>query len=146
MAFIHNTKDINLKAMTQNKRIFYAMYGEFDDLNNPLELKSLQAITDEDAIEIAKITRCVKPSFDRYLNYLLIRDDDDQPYPLGRSGFTYKILFSDQSIELVINGRIGQITNQLAVFDYLRSNCYALPFMGISVEELETAGWIKLVK
>lgn len=29
--------------------------------------------------------------------------------------------------------------------DYLRSRGYALPWMGLSVEELESAGWIKLV-
>lgn len=115
-----------------------------------LLLRDISSLTDEEAIQVAKILGCVKPSFERYVNYFLIRDDDDQPYPMGRSGFTFKLWYYDISLELVINGRIGQITNQLAVFEYLKSIGIALPCFDhetnqlIPVSELVNKGWVKL--
>jgi len=85
-----------------------------------LELKSLSAITDEDAIEMGVINnwrRGVDFSID-VANYRNMAKFFDK----GELGMNYETV------------------------DYLRSKGYALPFMGLSVEEMVQAGWIKLVK
>jgi hypothetical protein len=85
-----------------------------------LELKPLSAITDEDAVEVAKIIlKGIEVS----------------------SNFNY-----------ALHGRlfISDLTNQsykdsvMHVVDHLRSKGYALPYMGLSVEEQISYGWVKL--
>jgi hypothetical protein len=39
-----------------------------------------------------------------------------------------------------------QVTHYVYNVDYLRLKGYALPWMGLSVEEMVKAGWIKLIK
>lgn len=75
-------------GFVNGSRIGFILNGNGIDAH--LLLKPLSAITDEDAIKVAKI-----------------------------EGYTY---------------------------DYLRSRGYALPFMGISVEQQIEAGWIKLIE
>ena len=81
-----------------------------------LELTSLQDITDEDAIEVVKI---VRPAIPYILN------------PKNARPFCEGYLSIDNGISSL-------------VADYLRSCGYALPYMGLSVEEMIEAGWIKL--
>ena len=86
-----------------------------------LELKPLSSITDEDAIEIAKIFRWengvleaqVKTFLSQYMDYH--------------------------------NSNISSIEN-FYLCDYLRSKGYALPWLGISVEDQIEYGWIKLIQ
>lgn len=87
-----------------------------------IELTPLSQISDEDAIEVAKILDPMQEHGD-YRQVLEYIDEFD-------------MLLSDQ-IE-----RNGAIV--LNVFDYLRSKGYALPWLGISVEEQIKLGWIKL--
>lgn len=86
-------------------------------------LKPLSAITDEDAIEVAIIAGNSSYTDDRraYNGRLLLQEF------LRRQCNVY-----------------GE--DWLKLFDYLRSRGYALPYMGISVEQQVEAGWVKLIE
>lgn len=81
-----------------------------------LQLKPLSSISDEDAIE---------------LGYSTCDDPLNSNYGMSASG----CFFDDwtQREEMLMSDS-----------DYLRSKGYALPWMGLSVEEMVEAGWIKL--
>lgn len=79
-----------------------------------LELKPLSSITDEDAIEVAKIC---------------FVDIDEDWYPMFVDDVRKEDIFP---------------CGDRDVADYLRSKGYALPWLGITVEEMVEAGWIKL--
>jgi len=82
-----------------------------------LELTPLSAITDEDAIEVAKLNP--------WADY---RDGmDKEPYIEHVKGF----IFND-----------NHLLSSYA--DYLRSRGYALPYLDASVEDLVKMGWVKL--
>lgn len=84
-----------------------------------LLLKPLSSITDEDAIEVARIAGYTNVVYDMRKKKSLIRMVKDA---ISNHILTYKIV------------------------DYLRSKGYALPWMGLSVEEMIDAGWIKLIE
>lgn len=90
-----------------------------------LELKPLSAIADEDLIGIS----FTFPKDNR-------ADIEFQFYPDDYNGHWVAKNGQDR--------KEGYFT--LRDFDYLRSKSYALPFMGLSVDEMVQAGWIKLVK
>ncbi len=85
-------------------------------------LKSLKDITDEDAVEVAKICEFTNQnSFTCKVfveNYFYNQYTIDRPY-----SFTHNV---SQSIDL------------------LRSKGYALPWMGLSIEQLIEYGWVKI--
>lgn len=100
-----------------------------------LALKPLSSISDEDGIEVLNILMGSKT--DRYENWHTTM----QKHWL-------KIIKTD--LQDLFGSR--QTSNLLPYFkstwetgDYLRSKGYALPYLGISVEEMIEAGWIKLV-
>jgi hypothetical protein len=86
-----------------------------------LELTPLSQITDEDAIEVAKIA-------------------GNSSYMDDRRAFNGRLLM--QEFLRKQSNVYGE--SWLHVFDYLRSKGYALPYMGILVEEMVKYGWIKL--
>lgn len=92
-----------------------------------LELKPLTSISDEDAIEVAKI-------FGR------VKGDSPNEY---RKLINY--FFGDGSLfdRFYLIPELPVYTS-LEVIDCLRSKGYALPFVGASVEELINRGWVKL--
>jgi len=102
-----------------------------------LELKSLSSITNEDAIEVAKL--CV-PKFivvrtlegDKYLR-TFYNDCDDY---LMLSKDKFKIGWCLKS-----GMRIEDSFYPSAVIDFLRSRGYLLPFMDLSVEDILKYGW-----
>lgn len=86
-----------------------------------LELTPLSKITDEDAIDVAKIL-----------------------YPYSDALHT-----TDKGRDLIapMFGKGTFLLNPpyiIQTYDYLRSNGYALPWMGLSVEQLIEYGWVKL--
>jgi len=97
----------------------YYVDGSVDDYIF-LELTPLSAITDEDAIEVAKILNETVRN-DRYKEVI--------------------IDYFDGHFETTNSNRKWQIMH---VTDYLRSKSYALPWMGLSVEDLVNYGWVKL--
>lgn len=93
-----------------------------------IPLKSLSSITDEDAVEVAKIW-----------NWQL----DDNKLGIGRRHGLVQIINSESPY-----GSSGTpfFERQIKAIDYLRSKGYALPWNGISVEQQIEWGWIKLVE
>lgn len=116
----------------ENKAKFFALYWGQEVLSDGghlggcvgdceedmfLLLKHLSSISDEDAIE---------------LGYSTCDDPLNPNYGMSASG-----CFLDdwtQREEMLMSDS-----------DYLRSKGYALPWMGLSVEEMVEAGWIKLI-
>lgn len=90
-----------------------------------LGLKPLSSITDEDAIILMNI---IYPEFDKKE---ILYKKDRFIYFLSKNPI-YHI-----SMECVED-------NCIYVFDYLRSKAYAIPWMGLSVDELIEYGWVKL--
>ncbi|MDE5507752.1 hypothetical protein KRE40_03685 [Elizabethkingia meningoseptica] len=80
-----------------------------------LELKSLEDITDDDALHIAKSMYTAIPDYQTISN--------------GKC---------------MVSCHENQIGLELLQSDYLRSKCYALPWMGLSIEKLVEYGWVKL--
>lgn len=88
-----------------------------------LELTPLSQISDEDAIEVAKIEDSA------YTESNLVR---------GKVIAENFINYSD------CNNSFRCSLKMIKFMDYLRSKGYALPWMGLSVEELIEYGWVKL--
>ena len=107
---------------------------ENDDI---LQLKPLSKISDEDAIEVAKILHEVEGNFEIVYN----ADDLTSVSAFGRP------CYSD-TIDIFWNGNlrydIASSIQILNAYDYLHSKGYALPWMDLSVEDLIEYGWIKL--
>lgn len=89
-------------------------------INGYLELKSIEDITDEDALECTGVE-----VFKTYQS-----DENSGCYGMLPSG-----IFLDQEA-FYITDRFNA--------DYLRSKGYALPWMGLSIEKLIEYGWVKL--
>lgn len=113
--------------MWHDKSILYAVDGSdlaiVSTKKNTyyLLLKPLSFISDEDAIAIANFYGWKK----------------------GEEGFEDRILQFKIDLPCVsINGYAHK--HLPFVFDFLRSKGYALPYMGLSVEQMVEAGWIKL--
>lgn len=137
---------------------------DYNKLNTSgfLELKNLSDITDEDAIEVAKIIednqdnltyhivdskdfdihvsiKCVlvkfyskHPGMQGFLNYSLIQVDTED-------GDVIVSRFSDGGIEL----EDAPTDNAIHVYDFLRDNGFLIPFNGSSIQELISYGWAK---
>ncbi len=91
-----------------------------------LQLKPLSAISDEDFITLCEIL-----------------DPNKETYQNQKDVLEYK-----SQIELILSEtNIGDpfpIVRAFKLIDYLRSKGYALPWMGLSVEQMVESGWIKL--
>lgn len=155
-----------IKNTPENKARFFALYQgqtfinginghsalSFTDINDislgrigaKLLLTPLSQITDEDAIEVAKIV-CIEMFIRHKKDHYVNRGEKEFiSVGHGRNLFTVDINF-DGSVEKY-NEDTGYCHNpyMTGAIDYLRSKCYALPYMGISVEQLQEWGWIKL--
>lgn len=96
--------------------------------NYPLLLRPISSITYEEALELCQI---LDPEID-FSEMEAIRDYNNQ---LGVS-------FTDIDFEAAEN-QIAPVRISFAS-QYLQSKGFAVPFMGHSVEELISAGWVKL--
>ena len=134
-AEINNENKAKFFAMYWGQRVFVnpilsekpvANTWVFDDMNTEdlndeyLELKPLSAITEEDAIQVSKIWGSKVGS-----------------KIIGRS-IVSRLTGNHHQIEM-------EFRCVIPVVDFLRSKGYALPWMGLSVEELIEAGWVKLI-
>lgn len=131
----------------ENKSKFFALYWGFKCLRNELlndnipahkvdtsnckglpqqylELKPLSQISDEDKIHICSLLGIA--------NYKDAYGFEDLFVSVNNNIQSY---LSDDSIDFT-----------LECYDYLRSRGYALPWMGLSVEQLVEYGWVKLKK
>lgn len=128
------------------------LYVGFDDFTHKekletdyLELKPLSQITDEDAIEIAKLAN--SPSFaipkqweikiDIEYGFLTISSN--------KSNHSFDLDLKDGHLTMYDCGnKSDMFFNHYDICDYLRSKGYALPYMGLSIKDLISYQWIKL--
>lgn len=96
----------------------HSLHSIFKDYQ--LLLKPLSSITDEDAIEVAKI-------FNQHKIKAHYSDDDLKAYLINKGKqFAFRC------------------EHYVIIYQYLQSKGYALPYMGLSVEQLVEYGWVKL--
>lgn len=100
----------------------YLIRGSYNLKAGYLVLTPLQAITDEDAVEVARIGCFIE------VDIISFYESED--------GLTWTIKFKNKNSHTEPTPSF--------VLDYLRSRSYALPFMGVSVETLVQWKWIKL--
>lgn len=111
-----------------------------------LKLKPLSKISDEDAIEVAKI---VSPS-------LFLSLGDDNKHYLEKYNSDWITVKHDRkitSVDIDLDGYVFEYhedenytrpAKSYAGTDFLRSKGYALPYMDLSINDLIEYGWIKL--
>jgi len=84
--------------------------------------KPLSKISDEDAIEVARLCNWSETTF-------------------GKEFIKYKAL------DFLMGGEEDlELDAMCFVVDFLRSKSYALPYMGLSVEEQVERGWVRLIE
>ncbi len=144
-----NTKN-KMENTIQNKKMFYAQYWNQSVLmglcsdgitplktavsehtidyweNTHLELTPLSMISDEDAIEVAKM--CSLPLDDTY------------------KPFFEMLLIQKEFCNYLFMARPMSIYEAENIISFLRSKGYAVPFMGLSAEQIINFGWITLKK
>lgn len=91
-----------------------------------IELTDLSAITDEDAIEVAKIW--------------FKESKTDRSYHTAFNGKSVINRFQSEHSQTCPNG----IIKVLEIVDFLRSRSYAVPYNGLSVKTMIDYNWIKL--
>lgn len=126
-------KGIDLVAITCDNEL--TRFGE----TAYLELKNLSQISDDDAIEVGRMTGCWSR---RELN-----ECGDEIKDLLKD---YGVLFcSGVGKEWGLRMSCpfaGNLQDIIDATDFLRSRGYALPWMGLSIDELGEAGWIRLTE
>jgi len=102
---------------------------KIENNNCYLKLKPLSKISDEDLLEMLRLYNSTMTDAD--LKSLTIEDKlDISDCLLGKADIA-----QNETSPLVY----------LAVYDFLRSKSYALPYMGLSVEEQVERGWVRLI-
>ena len=118
------------------------LFITFESLINSVEvidgyavyLKPLSSIGDEDLLQVSKI---VYPTSENW---------SDMMQTISRGlDFIEETFHSDED-EFSVFGIKKPLYKIMSVIDYLRSKGYALPLMGLSVEQMVEAGWIKLAE
>lgn len=111
-----------------------------------LELKPLSQISDEDAIEVAKLVSPMLFEGRGKNGGHYIDKSETWWYSVKHNGKTLMV-------DIDLNGYVFEYdgvdeykrpSRSLIGTDYLRSKGYALPWMDLSVEDLIEYGWIKL--
>lgn len=142
---------MKLENTVENKAKFFAQYWGQNVRNEKLLkvngfckvllskefliLRPISKISDEDAIELMRIKIDSKGGGDEIKSIEIESKTSD--------GFTFIVKYrnwGDDRQGFVFNGH----TNPLSFYDYLRSKSYALPWMGLSVEDLIGYRWIKI--
>jgi len=113
-----------------------------------VELRSLSLITDEEAIDVAEIE-----GYNDYVN--ITRSSDGKLYlsPWRAEGEYWQIPFFiintkeyfmewDNREEYEENRTLGV---GVSAYDYLRSRGFALPYLGLTVEQQVAYGWVNLI-
>jgi len=152
-----------MEDIIENKARFFAMYwgrefiysndfgrykgvvGDFHFNDNikqkaVISLKALSSITDEDAYGTGILINCWSNK-ERGMEFF----QSDEMKPIHISGGTnFAHCIGKEYGPYLSHPFANSTTDILAAYDFLRSKGYALPFMGVSVEELVERGWIKL--
>lgn len=118
---------------------FMLTFMDIDSLFNgahiTLLLKPLSSITDEDAINLAKII-----------------SGNNEEKIIGRAEYRVLVSIGEDELGVWFDGELlvsDDFQNPLLIlecYDYLRSQGYTLPYNGLSVEEQIEYGWVKLIE
>lgn len=135
------------------KKCIHAYWGKTIS-SRYLELKPLSSISNEDACHIAMLLVEWQDSMSKLKpENIKVRGriDGDHAWDElimefgGAFSYTVRYRGGDFMTWIEPKGRSEWNTyNHLQVYDFLRSRGYALPYMGLSVEELVNIGWVKL--
>lgn len=120
--------------------------------NAYLHLKPLSQISDEDAIEVAKIINDAP--------FITHKKWQVEKYTKAEAGCDGVKVFARHSARYYtfdFDGQFDHLDEDTdhemlgycdfpAAYDFLRSRGYALPFRGLSVNEMKEAGWLKLTE
>lgn len=118
------------------------VFGILDIINNPenyyAELTPLSQITDEDAIEVAKLE---SEFFNCKYEHISIEREANKGVIVQKFNNCAHI---EDSVFIGDDNRINFSTMKYPAYQYIRSKGYALPWMGLSVDDLISYGWVKL--
>ena len=127
---VHTSEPI----LNLNKRTFHY---DFCWKSAKLRLRSLESITDEEAVEVARI--------ERWDGELTVKRLDSVVYVYGKySDYHIKIFtgigFVDTYADILESA--GGVS--VCTYDYLRSRSFALPYLGVAVEEMVKEGFVEI--
>lgn len=108
-----------------------------------LELKPLSSLSNEDAKDLIKLRfRLDGGDIDNVIDVnILVHKKNNRPNAVSVEAIIIHKLWDDFVEKLFI----GEDTRAIyALIDFLRSRGYAVPWMGLSVNEMVKYGWIKL--
>jgi hypothetical protein len=108
-------------------------------------------MTDEDAIKAARIALYHPDNDDWCENDVWVGEGDfdnigNHTLEIGTKDWQGVLTINDKTgaVKITDDDRDEHIYNALLLTDYLRLKDYALPSMGLSVDEMDEYGWIKL--
>lgn len=131
--FFYNEKGLILCGILNNSIIVNRIAEQKRDMfgQTVLLLKSILLITDKDAEFLSKLEN----------NNMYVRWTKEQILNRGRniSKWLFKELENDYCND------IFSTKNFINAVDYLRLEGYALPWMGLSIEEIVEANWVKII-
>lgn len=116
-----------------------------------LLLKNLSAISDEDAVDVAKII--LPLAFERRTKgWEVIRDYAITGYPyikIRHKFVTHEVQIDTTLVNFDVDSMEDRVTGQMDmkpcyVIDFLRSRGYLLPFQQYSCDDLISMGWVKI--
>lgn len=144
-----------------NKRLFFTQYwGQFRIFNERLSyhtapvgiveveaikdsyllLRDLKNITDEDAYGVGIRVNCWSWR-ERKMDFFKDGDLEDVHIKGGRN---FAACIGKEYGPGISHPFANNSTDILHAYDFLRSKGYAMPFMGVNVQELVKWGWVKL--
>ena len=142
----------------KNIKVKGVVFGILNIINNPADYyaqkKPLSSITDEDAIDLARIS-LYHPTIEGYCaDDVWIGESDLNPngdhwLEVGMRCWEGSLIINDQTGSIFLKDEDDNhepIHNVMGTIDFLRSKGYVLPFMGLSVETLIEYGWVKLTE
>lgn len=107
-----------------------------------LNLKPLSAISDEDAWGVGIRVNCWA-KWERKQDSFIRKDDDFHKVHIA-GGRSFAECIGKEFGYGLSHPFANNSTDILDAYDFLRSRGYALPWMGLSVDEMILAGWIRL--
>ena len=110
-----------------------------------LQLRSLESITDEEAVEVAKV-------WVRHYNWS-VTDRKRSSVKVSCKCYQLRIFFDgtfwfeEIYYRGLSKGSADIICDEVVhIIDHLRSRSFALPYLGVSVEEMVKEGFVELIK
>jgi len=163
---------MKIEINSESKAKFFAHYWGFEKIGSDLYgemmpdpwsdfpnyikdqyliLKPFSSVTDEEAVEVARIA-LYDPTIEDWNADEVWTGEGDfigsrHSLEVGMRCWQGLLAIDDQSGLISLHdeeGECQEINSLMYIVDHLRSKGYALPWMGLSVDQMVEAGWIKL--